>query len=137
MHLFYDIMDIRVIYVLVCAHILGCGHNRYTGMCMLQDYRGVLLTLTLVHHRDSWAPLPVKKIVFWDVYGSPRCGIVWQAIYDQLAKGLAIMSVTFAVFVHGPWWVFFSTIKQYAKSWFRWMSNRPLFIGLWKKKNKI
>lgn len=55
------------------------------------------------------------------------------AIYDQLAKGLAIMSVTFAVFVHGPWWVFL-TIKQYAKSWFRWMSNRPLFIGLWKKK---
>lgn len=26
------------------------------------------------------------------------------AIYDQLAKGLAIMSVTYAVFVHGPWW---------------------------------
>lgn len=39
MHLFYDIMDIRLIYV--CAHILGCGHNKYTGMCMLPEYRGV------------------------------------------------------------------------------------------------
>lgn len=39
------------------------------------------------------------------------------AIYDQLAKGLAIMSVTFAVFVHGPQWgFFFVTIKQYVPS---------------------
>lgn len=43
MYLFYDIMDIRMIYV--CVYILGCGYNKYIGMCMLLEYRGVFLYL--------------------------------------------------------------------------------------------